>query len=294
MQKQHAAILGTSCTSTHASRSSSYLHSWIGGVSLLGTESLTDMCKNMQHYSGEARGIFDGGAIEKGTVQPDFSAPPLAFKPQDNYAVLHTNRNDALIFARPSAGLEAEGHASLSRLQVLHSSNKGMTAFDQSQPPRSRRRGGKRHRANKKYDKAGHEIKVFFGNVTAWSTHASHYVATADVDVALIAETHLESGKLQLLRQELKKLGWSLSGAPAERTCEHGTSAGCLAMVRDHCYNKPLSHCTDMDGTISPGHRLTGRTIKIRDTEFLMLSAYFLVEGDMAAPTNVDILREVV
>ena len=164
------------------------------------------MCKNMQHYSGEARGIFDGGVIVKGTVEPDFSAPPLAVKPHDNYAVLHTDRNDALIFARPSAGLEAEGHASPSRLQVLPSSNKDRTALDHYQPPRARRRGGKKHRANKKYDKAGHKIKVFFGNVTAWSTHASHYVATADVDVALIAETHLENGKIQLLRQELKKL----------------------------------------------------------------------------------------
>ncbi len=64
-------------------------------------------------------------------------------------------------------------------------------------------------------------------------------------------------------------------------------------MVKRHWYSKPLATCTDIEGNLSPGHRLTGRTVAIAGVEILVLAAYFLSGGDLQSPTNIGILKQV-
>ena len=98
---------------------------------------------------------------------------------------------------------------------------------------KSRRRGGKGHCNKKiKMNKANGEVRMFFGNITSWSDHASHYVTTADFDVACVAEAHLTKDCMLKELATLKRHGWIGSGAPATRTSELGTSGGCLTLVK--------------------------------------------------------------
>ena len=81
-------------------------------------------------------------------------------------------------------------------------------------------------------NKANGEVRMFFGNITSWSDHASHYVTTADFDVACVAEAHLTKDCMLKELVTHKRHGWIGSGAPATRTSELGTSGGCLTLVK--------------------------------------------------------------
>ena len=137
-------------------------------------------------------------------------------------------------------------------------------------------RGGRKHTGKKrKLEIAQGVVNILQCNVTAWSTHARHYILTSDFDAALTSETHLEREKLVTTAEEARKSSWAGSGSAAVSTANNGTCAGVLALVRTRWFSKPLSICTDEAGVLCPNPRLAGRVIGVMGREILLLAAYF-------------------
>ena len=149
-------------------------------------------------------------------------------------------------------------------------------------------RGGKRHsKSSKKIEKSEGQVNIFFGNLTSWSSHAEDYVKNLTDDIIMLAEVHKDkSDMLELIKKQIIH-GRIATGAPAvpSTTSDSGTSGGVLTMVAKHWHSNPIAS-SDPQGRLTPGSRLTGRSVTIDERDVLMLSGYFESGKDLHSGEN--------
>ena len=126
-----------------------------------------------------------------------------------------------------------------------------------------------------------------------WSPHASHYVTHMLHDIALTPETRILRNYISAELKQLSKRGRAGYGAPGKFTETEGTSAGCMTLVKKYWFSKLLTSSTDSQGKINTDSRLSGRSVRIKGVDIIVLTGYFLSGGSPSDPINRRMLQDV-
>ena len=95
-------------------------------------------------------------------------------------------------------------------------------------------------------------------------------------NIILLAETHKHLKQTLQMIQFFKKHGWDATASPA-RPSERsplGNTAGVVVAVSNHADNRPVSFCTNPEGTLTSNAQLTGRLVVLDWVEVLVLAGY--------------------
>ena len=104
---------------------------------------------------------------------------------------------------------------------------------------------------------------AFFANITNLSEKAKHKIISRGDDIVLLAETHCTAEQNKAFMKLLNLHGWNATASAASATerSAKGNSAGVLAAIAKHVSNRPLSICSDVEGSTTSNPQLTGKPL---------------------------------
>ena len=142
----------------------------------------------------------------------------------------------------------------------------------------------------------GKTLKIFFGNPDRWGPTAEGFLSTHGGQVWGIAEHHMQTEQLEIVKKRLKQHRVYAEPAALTGKSQAGTHAGVMLLMRAPLLALPLP--SDVLGKVAPridgeARRWVAGTLRVRGCTLLILTVYLFTGLSLHAPENVNVMMQI-